>query len=398
MADYNNPISDEISKIVSDGIPEPDYLEVSYSVFDFGVYGQTSEPDIKDLVNSLSRPNYVTGESSLTRRLVTENNLALSTWALDSRCIDVTAAFYKVETPNELEGVIPEPAEPTELDASEVDSLDSKIRASIPKSNIDTFFTQLLVTGVGVVSVGLFDTFYVPKSKDVFSDYLNNKYIYFERELDGDILTLISHYWDTGYEDYEPQEYEGMKTVTHGQVEIDGMFYEFVKLDNTCYYQVHDRPVIHKMYFTQHPETFMPMGVYSLIRSEEFRHIELQVAIESRITRAIKASLLVSSNALDSETTDKLYEDQAVAVSADALTDANGGSVFHFAPSRIEEIAVYKEELQRMEDNARALTGLYKRPTNIAVGNTSATEAALAYENSTERLKGIISEFTTYIW
>ncbi|MGI9392490.1 MAG: hypothetical protein ACR2N8_03025 [Parvibaculales bacterium] len=378
--------TDLIKEIFESPLETPTDLEQAYRAYDYGVYKNNEATSNLDLIRSITdrtrNPEFLSGEASLTRRLILENVADLSTWALDTRCVDILKAVKTDGT--------------KEYDQLQIEGLDKDVRNDIRKNDVERFFMQQLVSGIGCVSCGLSDTFYVPCSRDVTLDYMNHRYVYMERELEPDILNLVVAFWEHDYgDDYEPTYFDEVRKVIHGQIEKDGVFYEFIKIDDNCYYQAREYSVIHTMVFATHPDSFMPQGVFALVISEEYRTLELQVAIETRINKAMNASLIVANNALPREEAQKLYGDSVITLETDEASDAsNLAGLFSYPPSRVEEIQGYRDELSRIEKNARAITGFYERPTEIQVGNTSATEASLAYENATARQRSIITEFT----
>ena len=384
----NETITDLIEQVCKEDKKEIDHLKEAYEVYEFGEQNITQYSDLRQVVRDLAESSYL-GESSYTRKLTHENVTPLCTWALDEKS-------FSFENIKNIEG--------QEIPPAELQKIEKDLRSRIDPIDLSQFFTQLLVTGLAITSVGLNDEFYVPISEDVEYDYESRKYIIINRELDPEIVQQIiendlwmsDDYDENGEKNIDtiPETHEGPLEIKHGQVRNGrDEWVEFIEYNSNYYYRIHDRPVIRAQVFAVDPKTYMPKGIYSLCYAEEHYAIDLFAAIKSRIQKAISASLLVASNTLDAADVDTLYSGAVGAFNPDVLEGADQNP-FIFAPSRVDEIKHYERLLERIEEKIRRITGLYMRQTEISGSDTSATEAENVFVNSHERHREIINQFT----
>lgn len=395
LAEHENPIV----KLIEDYMKPERYnkienLQTAYDIYEFGTDNIVEYGDITNAIKTLTQQKYA-GESTITRLLVHENERSLSTWAKDERCVNL-------EAPKQVEDEKP-------VDPKDLDDLERSIREDIHPADISYFFIQLLIGGFAVASCGLKDIFYVPNSKDVTIDYMNHKYVCMKRKLEVSFVKTLVEMAEAGEEtnygkwnihnegefllEYEDETME--VDVEHGQIKIGRKeFIEFVKYNGAFLYRILDKPIMFTQCFEYNAVNKEPMGLYAVFRAEELKAIKLKLAISSRITEAIKASMLIASGSMTKEQAQELYSGSVLPVAKSAFTNPQG-KAFEHVPSRVEEIPVYVEELNRVEHSARMATGLYKRQVEVSTSETSATESSIVFVNATEKQRALISAFST---
>ena len=378
-------IVERINYILDNPLPQIEYLERSFNAYNFGQDDTANFNTVEQLVRSIATSSDYVGESSITRLLTHENVRRLTVWARDERCLNFRNAFEVMQDDSQRK-----------LQPYELDQIEKATRGQVTLSDITFYFTQLLPCGIAVCSVGLNDRFFVPKSTDIQYDYLNHQYVVIKREVSSHLLEQIVKTWTTEDDvDLSLATVEDMVEVEHGQVLVNNNEYvEFVKVNNDVYYRIHENPVIFTQIFDVDAESKMPVGIYALCRAEEKKLVRIKNAISSRIQAAINASLIVASNTMPAKAINNLYQGKTIVVNEEKFRTDSAQVPFYFPPSKVEEIKEYVLEVERLESIARHLTGLHRQPTEISKTDTSASEAVLVYQNTTETCREIINQFS----
>lgn len=332
-----------------------------------------SESNLKQLIDTIRSSNRrfnirYAPKASFTWQLISNNLGQIMNWFKDERSISL-----KSKNGND------DPAILNLLQRHE-----SNIRKMVPMYSIEKHVQNMLLHGISVICSSQYDEVWTVPLDTVSFDYTNRNFISIKRTFPKDLMK------DLGFS-VDDDDRDAIE-VDYGNYRKDSKWFEFIIYDEEILEGELEYKTLHWQIYDSDPETGSPVGVYEMIEPQEFEKIKTDQAIMSRRTEASSAGIIINQSLMDQRKVSSLYNNNIVGVQANG--DGNIQGSVMFPPSRIGEMEVFATDLDRLYQEVIVITGLKKMTApNIntpLINAKSATESALDYMDSSQKLRDII--------